>query len=58
MIYIKQNQKINSLIIAVLLKNRLYNKITEIEGTILDVSNLATTTTLTTVENKITQWYC
>ena len=42
------------LILVVLLKKTDYNtKITEIKGKIPDISNLATKTALTTVENKI-----
>ena len=53
MIQINQNQKIEFLILAGLVKKTDYNtKITEIEGKIPDVSSLATKTALTIVENK------
>ena len=53
MIQINQNQKIEFLILAGLVKKTDYNtKITEIEGKIPDVSSLATKTALTTVVNK------
>ena len=41
----------------VLLKKTNYNtKITQIEGKIPDISNLATKTAVTNVENKIACW--
>ena len=52
MIRINQNQKIKFLIQVILLKRHYHAKITEIEGKIPDVSNLATKTALTTVENN------
>ena len=53
MIQINQNQKIEFLILAGLVKKTDYNtKITEIEGKIPDVSSLTTKTPLTTFENK------
>ena len=54
MIQINQNQKINIPDTSGLVKKTDYNaKITEIEGKIPGISNLATKTALTTVENKI-----
>ena len=54
MIQINQNQKIQFLILVVLLKKTNYDaKIVDTEGKIPDVSTLAIKTTLTTVENKI-----
>ena len=51
MIQVNQNQKIK---FSVLVKKTDYNtKITEIEGKIPDISNLAKKPALTTVENKI-----
>ena len=51
MMRINQNQKIKFLII--ILKKYYDAKISEIEGAVPNVSNLATKTPLTTVENKI-----
>ena len=45
--------KIKFLILAVLLKRDYNAKVTEIEGKIPDISNLATKNALNTVENKI-----
>ena len=55
MIQINQDQKIKYLILVIgLVKKTDYDaKITEIEGKIPDIRNLATKTALTTVENKI-----
>ena len=52
MIWINQNQKIPDT--SGLVKKTDYDaKITEMEGKIPDVSNLATKTAVTTIENKI-----
>ena len=53
MIQINQNQKRKFLILVILFKKSDYNtKISEIEGKILSISNLATTSALTAVKNK------
>ena len=54
MIQINQNQKNKIPDTTCLVKKTYYNtNITELEGKVLDISNLATKTALTTVENKI-----
>ena len=54
MIQTNQNQRIKFMILVVLLKKTDSDaKITDIEGKIPDVTNLATKTALATIENKI-----